>query len=275
MQNKAQNITAGQDFFAESEYFYEKFNYIHTYLHKNYKYRMHSHQFYEINIIASGKGQHYIEDSCINTTAGDVFVIPPGTNHSYHSEVALDVYHILIKNDFLDRYSEELIHLDGFNILFDIEPKIRLTSGKNLNLNIGAPGLQVVKSELEHMINVEHSGKYVYLNALTLAFICRLCDRISDSVSAVNESEIVNVMNYIRNNLDKKLTVAELAVRAGMSPSTLNRPFRDMIGTSPMSYVMSCRVARARELIKDGGTSKTDIAAICGFYDIAHMNKYL
>lgn len=275
MNNEQKNIIIDYEYFSESDYFNGKFNYIHTYLHRNYKYRMHSHQFYEINIIASGSGQHFIKDTCLSATAGDIFVIPPGISHSYHSDDALDIYHILIKNDFLNRYAEELSEVEGFSILFDIEPLIRQASGRNINLNLGAPELQMFRGDLEHMMKIEESGRYVYLNALVLAFICRLCRRITDSVSKVTESDIVSVMNYIRNNLDKKLSIANLSAYAGMSSSTLNRHFRDMVGTSPMDYVLSCRVSRAKELLKEGNLSKTEIAGICGFYDIAHMNKYL
>ena len=97
-----------QIYFSEKEYFDGKFNFIHTYLHTNYKYKMHSHQFYEINIIVSGEGRHYIENTSLETGVGDVFVLPPEVRHGYFSEGRLDIYHILIKKDFLVRYAEEL-----------------------------------------------------------------------------------------------------------------------------------------------------------------------
>ena len=275
MSNKKQMSEWGRLYFSENEFFDGKFNYIHVYLHKDYEHRMHSHQFYEINIISSGEGRHYIEDSDIRASVGDVFVIPPGVSHSYHSAGRLDIYHVLIKSDFLTRYAEELSEIEGFGLLFDIEPQIRQASGKNFNLNVGAPELLSFVSELERMMRVEADERYVYLNALTLSLICRLCRRISGSISVMSQSEIVAVMEYVKENLDKKLTLSVLAERANMSTATLNRRFREVVGSSPMSYVLSCRVSRARELIDEGNLNKTEIAHVCGFYDIAHMNKYL
>lgn len=271
---KLENDTV-QTYFSEEEYFKGKFNYIHTYLHANYKYKMHSHQFYEINIIASGRGRHYIESTHLDAVAGDVFIIPPGMSHGYFSEGRLDIYHILIKKDFLIRYAEELAEVAGFELLFDIEPRIRRSSGKELNLNVGLAELAVFQGELERMMAVEKSGRHVYLNALTMAFICRLCKRIRRTVSDSKESDVVSVMEYIKANIESKLTLEELCAFVHMSPATLNRRFRATVGQSPMEYVLSARIARARALLEEGGHSRTEIAYSCGFYDLAHMNKYL
>lgn len=265
----------GNKFFSEEDFFEGDFNYIHTYLHIDYKYRMHSHQFYEINMISEGCGRHYIENNFLDTAVGDVFVIPPGVNHGYYSDKKLNIYHVLIKSEFFSRYAEELSQINGFDILFDIEPQIRLTAGKTLNLNIGDYMVPVFKDALEEMISIEKSGNYVYLNALTMAFVCRLCERMCGAVSQSCEKDIVGVMEYIKNNLDAKITLDLLAGFAHMSPATLNRRFRAVTGHSPMDYVLSCRVSKARKLISENTRGKTDIANICGFYDVSHMNKYL
>jgi AraC family transcriptional regulator len=66
-----------------------------------------------------------------------------------------------------------------------------------------------------------------------------------------------------------------IAEFSNMSKATLNRRFNESVGMSPMNYVLSCRVAKAKELLADGNVNKTEIANICGFYDTAHMNKYV
>ena len=264
-----------QNYFSEAEYFDGKFNYIHSYLHTDYKYKMHSHQFYEINIIMSGKGKHYIEKSAIDITEGDVFVIPPEVGHGYLSESTLDIFHILIKTEFLHRYSEELAEIDGFDLLFDIEPQIRQGSGKNFNINSGPHIISSFGETLLEMSRAERQGRYAYLNILTLAFISRLCERICGDFSDISESDIVGVMEYIKNNLDEKITIDGLSEFAHMSPSTLTRKFKTVTGQSPLNYVLCCRIAKAKKLIEKADMRKTEIAYVCGFYDIAHMNKYL
>ena len=54
------------------------------YFHKNdFPIQMHSHEFYEINIIAEGTGRHYIENNSYPITSGDFFIIPPNVRHGY------------------------------------------------------------------------------------------------------------------------------------------------------------------------------------------------
>lgn len=262
-------------YFSENEYFKGKFNYIHTYLHTDYRFRMHSHQFYEINIITEGCGKHYIANSVLDTSVGDFFVIPPGINHGYYSENRINIYHMLIKTEFFSRYGEELEHINGFDLLFDIEPRIRCAAGINFNLGDGAHMSSAFREELDRMAAAEMGGNYVYLNALAVAFICRLCERISGAVTESCEMDIINVMEYVKNNLDSHLTLDTLAETAHMSPSTLNRRFAAATGQPPMKYVLSCRIAKAEKLISESSISRTEAAQICGFYDISHMNKYI
>ena len=268
------DVDKGRSYFYASGFFVGEFNYVHAYLHDNYSMNMHSHEFYEMNIITAGHGRHYIGETSIPVSVGDVFVIPPEIAHGYYSEDQLDVYHVLIKSDFFERYAEELSHLRGFSILFDIEPHIRRSSGKSYVLNVGAE-LKYFKKELEAIICAEENKNYIRENSLTMAFIGLLCERITDNVSVGKENgEILKIMEYIKENVDKELSCDTISAFANMSRATLNRRFRDFIGMSPMSYVTECRINRARELVLMGEYSKAQVAQMCGFYDTAHLNKY-
>lgn len=267
-------IDAKQRYFSEEEYFDGKFNFIHTYLHKNYNNKMHSHQFYEINIIMKGEGRHYIESMSIEASVGDVFVIPPETAHGYKSLESMDIFHVLIKNDFFARYAEELSEIEGFDMLFDIEPHIRKSVGGKLNFRCGPVTLTEIDEDLKKMNETEKSGRYVYLNMLTMALICKLCEKCGEAVQAF-EGDTLGVIAYINNNTEGKITVKALSEYAHMSAPTLNRRFKAAVGMSPMEYVIYRRVQKAKKLIAKGGLKRSEIAQLCGFYDAAHMNKYI
>ena len=260
------------------EDYLESEKYIHTYLHKDYKIKMHSHQFYEINIIVGGKGRHYISDTSIPTAVGDVFVIPPEIPHGYFTKEKLDIYHILLKKDFFNRYREELVQLPSYNLLFDFEPLLRQFSGVNFNLNIGIKHLDSFEKELESIRKAEEKKLYMYQNILVLNLISKLGSlfdkRMHDSSTQQN-LEIISIMEYIKENLSGKLLLSQIARFGNMSTATLNRRFNELIGVSPMQYVTNCRVLRAKELLEEKKLNKTEIAQICGFYDLVHMNKCL
>jgi len=254
--------------------------FVNVYLHEDYDVKMHSHQFYEINIIINGDGRHYIGDTDLAAHTGDVFVIPPEIPHGYYTNGRLDIYHILIKNVFLSRYREELLELPGYDILFNFEPLIRQFSGTEMNLNISTVKLEEIKKELENIRFAEENGRYFYENILILNFISKLGKLLNkklknDNGSTRENREIIAVMEYIKDNLGNKITLSKIAKFGNMSTATLNRRFREYLNISPMEYVTKCRVNLARELIDEKKCTKAEIAQICGFYDSVHMNKTL
>ena len=250
---------------------------VHAYPHPNYTIKMHSHQFCEINVIVAGEGRHYIGNTSLPARVGDVFIIPPEVPHGYYAEERLDISHVLLRAEFLSRYRDELTQFPAFSLLFDIEPEVRRSSGRNYNLRIGAHKLYEIGEQISRIVRAEGAKEYAYQNILTLGFIGRLGELLRKDLqkSAPEDSEILHVMEFIKENLEQKLTLPLLAAKANMSTATLNRHFREVLHTTPMQYVTACRVARARELLAGAAMNKTEIAQSCGFFDVSHMNKYL
>lgn len=267
-------------YWSEQDFFSDKpFDFIHAYLHDDYRYGLHSHQFCEINVIVRGSGRHFIGESSLPVEVGDVFVIPPEIPHGYYSENRIDVFHILIGSKFFVRYKAELEQAKGFNVLFDAEPFLRRVSESKSNLRLNATEFIGAKSDFELILDAQKKGAYALRSALTLSFILKLSnilnERLSSGRHGIDTVEMLRVMSYINDNLDRKLTSEALADFMCVSIATLNRRFLSSIGVSPLKYVASCRVKKAESLIKEGNYTRTEIAQICGFFDVSHMNKFL
>lgn len=280
MAQKKLRIETQNKFWSEDEFFSQKpFDFIHAYLHKDYIQRMHSHQFYEINIITSGSGTHYIEDANMSAKVGDVFIIPPKTLHTYFSENKIDVFHILIGTEFFNKYKDELENSKGFRILFDAEPHLRLYSGTNSNLRLDLNTFNDVKRDLELILYAQEQQEFAMRSAITLSFIIKLSNVLMNTIkndsAPSNSAEMLSIMNYINNHLESKLNLKEISNFAGMSVSTLSRRFKTLIGTSPLKYATDCKIKKAKELISHGNYTRTEIAQVCGFFDVSHMNKYI
>ena len=267
-------------YYLESDCFTdEPLHLVHAYLHPNYRIKMHSHQFYEINLIVGGEGRHYIGDTSIPACIGDVFVIPPEIQHGYHTNGELDICHIILRADFMTRYREELAAMPCFSLLFDVEPRLRRSAWCSCNLHISPYELNRAIESTRDIIKAEAARQFAYENALTLAFIGRMGEllqkSIDENILPTEVGELLLVISYIQENLDRKLTLEMISAKANMSKSTLNRQFHKALHISPMQYVTHCRIVKAREMLATGNCFKTEIAHACGFYDVAHMNKYL
>lgn len=72
-------------------------------------------------------------------------------------------------------------------------------------------------------------------------------------------------VNYINENYSKNITVDEISKSAHLSSSQFSRNFKKHTGTSPYDYLLSVRLARAKELLKNTNLPISDIAYQTGF----------
>ena len=273
-----------KEHYTSSEYFQKgNGNMVVCYNHPNCNIPLHSHDFLEINIIVAGGGTHHIEEMSLTVTPGDVFIIPIHARHGYTCKDKMNVYHILVCKDFILRYQEELETIPGFRTLFDIEPQLRQTSPGKYFLHLDHKKLQETIRDADRIIAAYGNEQFMYQNILTLHLICDLCMKLHEQINQPPASAsipgpnraVIQVLEYIQGNLDRKLTVEELSRVAAMSCATFNRHFKQMLGIPPMEYVIKCRVERALMLIDENRFSKTEIALMSGFYDSSHMDKYI
>ncbi len=76
---------------------------------------------------------------------------------------------------------------------------------------------------------------------------------------------------YMRENLDKPLTLADLARHTGYARSTLIEAFGKHVGVTPIEHLMELRVQRAAELLAQSDESVTGIAMRTGFATSQHF----
>ena len=84
-------------------------------------------------------------------------------------------------------------------------------------------------------------------------------------------ARLKRVLEYIESNLDKNITLTELAGVANMSLYYFAVLFRQSTGLSPHRYVLSQRVERAKELLQDPKLSVLDVSMNVGF---EHQNNF-
>lgn len=73
------------------------------------------------------------------------------------------------------------------------------------------------------------------------------------------------LMDWMAENLERPLSVDALAARAGMSPRTFARRFREQTGTTPVQWLLTARVRRAQELLETTSSQIDRIATAAGF----------
>ncbi|TCL42470.1 helix-turn-helix domain-containing protein [Harryflintia acetispora] len=92
--------------------------------------------------------------------------------------------------------------------------------------------------------------------------------------SQVKHSDVVfKVMEYVKNNYDKKLTLDEIAGSVYLSKSYLSSIFREESGYHLSHYINKVRVEKSKMMLLDGNARLIDIANLCGFEDQSYFTK--
>ncbi|MEV6116788.1 helix-turn-helix domain-containing protein [Streptomyces sp. NPDC052109] len=80
---------------------------------------------------------------------------------------------------------------------------------------------------------------------------------------------------WAMRNLDKPLTLTDLARHAGVSVRTLTRRFHAESGVSPLQWLLHQRIERARELLETTTLSMDQVAAACGLGTADSLRAHL
>ena len=94
-------------------------------------------------------------------------------------------------------------------------------------------------------------------------------------VPDVPDESLAPLLAWARERLDEPLTVADLAIRAAVSPATLHRRFRTQLGTTPLAWLTGERVALACRLIERGEERVELIARSSGLGTSANLRVHL
>ncbi|MFJ4733354.1 GlxA family transcriptional regulator [Streptomyces sp. NPDC088770] len=88
---------------------------------------------------------------------------------------------------------------------------------------------------------------------------------VHDHAPTPQGSSFEPLLAWLQDNLDRNLTVADMAAHAGVSTRTLMRRFREQTGTSPLQWLHRARVRQAQHLLETTRHPVERIAGQVGF----------
>ena len=80
-------------------------------------------------------------------------------------------------------------------------------------------------------------------------------------------------IKFIDDNLDKVISIQDLASLVDLSISQFERRFRKFFGVPPVKYIMTTKIEKACDLLTLGDSSIMDIGLEVGFYDNSHFTR--
>lgn len=88
-----------------------------------------------------------------------------------------------------------------------------------------------------------------------------------------DDERLSDVIGWARANLERPLTVEQLAGRALMSPRSFARQFKEATGTTPRAWLLGQRLHRAEELLETADLPVEEVARRVGFGTAAALRE--
>jgi AraC-like DNA-binding protein len=98
------------------------------------------------------------------------------------------------------------------------------------------------------------------------------CTRLIEAAMQEKSANAVSAsIHYLKTNLARQVTVAELAESVAMSPSTFAHLFKSVIGISPYQFLKQLRLERALELLCETESNVSEASAAVGYSSVSHF----
>ena len=190
---------------------------------------------------------------------GSWFFIPAGVSHKYRR--------------FPDKpMAKHWVH-------FDIYPSTGLFFPLNIEHHVDASNSPEVWRLFEEFSRICESHdlsdrlkvKAILLNLL--AEYLKLSGRQKVKIYSEKDEELRNVLSYMHENFRRNMTTGELSAICHMHPTHFIRAFKSKMGLTPQQYVLTIRMAYAKQMLDQSDFSILAIAEEIGFYDVAHFSR--
>lgn len=234
--------------------------------------REHHHVECELSLIVSGSGIYNVSGTEYSFSAGDMFLFGSDEAHCVTDITSsLNILNIHFEPRILWEHSDCAVLLNIFTN--------RNKNFKNMFLKNDTT-LQTFITDIENEMITQNQGyriKIQYSLFSALIHIIRTYDYTKSLPPSSPKNEIANklidAIAYIDNNLEKNLTLKEIASHACMVETYFSSIFKKFNGISPWKYITIKRVEKAIDLIQNTNMTKLEIAEKCGFSTSSNFYK--
>lgn len=216
----------------------------------------------EENIIClciKGRGYVQIKNEIREVKKNDYFVIPKNYPHKYFSGI-------------IDGWGLYFIHVAGVNADQFCE------NHKGVQKGLTHTQLHMVYSILDNLINLLDTStseeNIIYVNtAVEFLQTSLQIYEMNKATISLEDEIIAQFLNYVENNLAKKVSIKILLSELNVSQAFLYKLTHERFNVSPMQYVYEMKLDIAAELLLTTNLKVANIAHRVGFVDQYHFSR--
>ena len=226
---------------------------------------VHSHSFYQLVYVLEGKGSINYMNEIYEVEKNDIFLIGCHQPHGIYGKNMLAFeFKFGVAHDYYREMLDKTVKKEK-----DCDNKIRRM-------------IERIENEIE-------GKEKFYIDFIKLEFSKILLTYIKESEGHDSghltiedflykrqdkKTHFGEVVEYIKENYAKKITLEELSNICCMGVSGFIKKFKQIHGMSPMQYVNKIRFLKGKEMLKNTGMSITEVAEKSGFGSLHYFSRY-
>ncbi len=199
-----------------------------------------------ITWIHSGETLVRINDESFVAEAGDLFLLPPGSDYEFGTRTEAVRSGIIVQGSVVEAV---LMNLRGKNIFSGIEAKF-------------------AEEKMERFFTGKDAGEH-QLSLWSFDLLAML--KNNKSVSPLPQ-ELQKAVQKIKKHPEMPLSLESLSREAGVSSRTLTRLFQKHLQMPPHRYLIRERMQRACAMLEFGELSIKEIAITVGYPDVLNFS---
>lgn len=120
--------------------------------------------------------------------------------------------------------------------------------------------------ELQNTQDLRRAHSISLLRVILVELKRTICGETSDhELNGQSGKKVRHLLTELSSNCDRQWTLEQMADRCGIRRTYLNTVFQKLTGSTPMEYLASLRISKAKTLLRETKGKVIDIALECGF----------
>ena len=215
---------------------------------------------YLLVYVAKGRGSYQIKNQIYQVAENDFFVVPAVQQFEIRSYRTHDPWSIYWAYFSGNQAQKVVAHLNG-----------KLNSPRQAKSLVGR--ISQFNDILHHLELMENIENLVYANSRFYSFLCSLRLMVLSARKYARKDGVIQSIEYMRENINRHITLDDLASIAGLSVSHYCAVFKQKTMQTPLQLHTSMRIQRACQLLQNRNQTIKSIAYTLGFFDQYHFSK--
>ena len=239
---------------------------------KTNQFKKHHHTEVELGLVLKGEGEYVLNGKTLPAREGDLFVVRSNEPHCIPT----------IKSPALVAFNIQLSPYYLWSVCSDYIPasKIRAMINGDIPINHKLSDSKIILSfkKIASLFESDDENSLFEIRSEVLRSVKLIASLIDADEkeklpSAGNLENIQKAIDFIKENYGRHILIDDIARSAAMSRTYFSNTFKSVTGISPYNYLMTTRIERATELLKDRKKAVMSIALECGFTSLSSFNK--